>query len=96
MMIPFDTNTALMGLVIGAMVSGLFFAGLGLGMRMALRAKSPVPILVLSAVIRMALLLGVGWGVASMGGAWALAAYAAAFIIVRTAATSIARLGGAK
>lgn len=93
MMIPFDTSAVLLGLAIGAGVSGLFFAGLGLGMRLALRAPHPLPFLVLSAAIRMGVLLGLGWLVATQGGAWALAGYAAAFMLVRTAVTFIARLG---
>lgn len=92
-MIPFDGEAIVLGLAIGTVISALFFAGLGLGMRYALRATNPVSLLMLSAAIRMAALLGVGWIVLGQRGAWALAGYALAFLLMRFIATTIARSG---
>lgn len=92
-MIAFDGEAVLWGGAIGAGISALFFAGLGLGMRYALRASNPVPLLMLSAVLRMAALLGVGWFVVAQLGAWALAGYGTAFLAIRMIVTSIARSG---
>lgn len=92
-MIAFDGMALGMGLAIGTAVSAVFFAGLGFGMRAALRAPNPVAALVLSAVLRMAGLLAIGWLVAVQGGAWAFAGYGAAFLAVRFVATAVARSG---
>jgi hypothetical protein len=95
MMIAFDGFAFAIGLAIGAVVSGLFFAGLGLGMRYALRQRNPLPFLAVSAALRMAMLLVLGWAVATQAGAWALGGYALAFVITRFIATSLAKSGGA-
>lgn len=77
------------GLVIGA----LFFIGLAVGMRHALRCESPVALLSLSAALRIMALLGVGWFVVSQGGPWAGLGYAVGFLILRVIATTLVRAG---
>jgi hypothetical protein len=90
-MIIVDWGAGLLGLLIGIGTSAAFFAGLGFGMRLALRTERPVNILVLSAVLRIAILLGIGWAVAQYIGPFALAGFALAFFITRTITTAIAR-----
>ncbi|MFX0546361.1 ATP synthase subunit I [Roseovarius sp. S1116L3] len=94
-MTPIDWTALMLGGAMGAAVSTLFFVGLALGMRRALRAQNPVALLALSAVIRIALLLAVGWAVTVQGGPWAALGYAAAFLAARFVATTAARLGTA-
>lgn len=94
-MIAFNWTAAALGFACGAGMSVLFFAGLGLGMRLALRTNSPIRILSLSAVLRIAALLAVGWLVAAQGGPWAFAGYGLAFFLIRTVFTSLARLAPA-
>ncbi len=90
-MIPFDGTIALLGLMAGLIASGLYFAGLAAGMQVALRSGSPVSVLSLSAAVRMAALLGLGWIVMGQGGPWAALGYAAAFLVARFIATMLAR-----
>ncbi len=78
------------GLAVGTVVSAVFFAGLALGMRIALRAGRPAAILLLSAGLRIALLLGTGWLVAQAGTS-AFCGYAASFLLVRQLAINLAR-----
>ncbi|MFX0543044.1 ATP synthase subunit AtpR [Roseovarius sp. S4756] len=94
-MTPIDWTALMLGGAVGAAVSALFFIGLALGMRRALRAHSPVALLALSALIRIALLLAVGWAVTVQAGPWAALGYAAAFLAARIAATTAARIGAA-
>ncbi len=92
-MTPFDWTAIWMGLAAGSAMSALFFAGLGLGLRLALRRAHPVGLLMLSAVLRMATLLGAGWLVVAQWGPWSLMGYGAAFLITRFVETTIARAG---
>lgn len=85
-----DWNLFALGAVAGAITAALFFAGLAWGMRLALRSTRTSSVLLLSAVLRIAALLGVGWLVAQNGAA-ALAGFALAFVAVRFAAVTIAR-----
>ena len=78
-----DWMALLIGLASGAVMSAVFFAGLAYGMRRALKATRRVPVLILSAVLRMVLLLGAGWVVVTMAGVWAFAGFALAFVILR-------------
>lgn len=78
------------GAVAGGVASALFFAGLAWGMRLALRARRPTAVLLLSAAIRIALLLGAGALVAAQG-ATALAGFAVAFLVMRFAILAIVR-----
>lgn len=90
-MIPFDGISLVLGLIAGAVASAAFFAGLALGMRFALRAANPVPILMLSAIVRMAALLGLGWLTATLGGMWAFAGFALAFMLTRLIVIRVTR-----
>jgi len=92
-MMSFDWSAVVLGLAIGTAMSTFFFAGLGIGMRLALRSAKPVAVLVLSAALRILALLGIGWVVVGQGGPWSLLGYAAAFLIVRFITTTIASVG---
>ncbi|MBW4964178.1 ATP synthase subunit I [Sulfitobacter sp. CW3] len=92
-MIAIDWTALLMGAAAGFVLSALFFVGLAFGMRQALRRESPVVLLTVSAVIRIAALLGVGWVVLGQGGTWAFLGYALAFLLTRIIATTFARIG---
>ncbi len=89
-----DWVAILLGFAAGVPVSGLFFAGLAWGMTRALRSDRPEGLLLLSAVLRMAMLLGAGfWLAASSATAWPMVGYAVAFFIVRLVAVICARTG---
>ena len=92
-MMSFDWTAVVLGLVIGAATSAVFFVGLRMAVRLAIRSTKPVALLVLSSVIRIAALIGIGWLVAQQGGPWPLMGYAAAFLIVRFIVTTIASVG---
>lgn len=79
------------GTLTGVVAGALFFAGLAFGLRLALRGSRPMPILAVSALLRIAALLAAGWLVALAGGAAALAGYALAFLVTRFAAITLAR-----
>ncbi len=85
-----DINALMLGLAVGTGVSALFFAGLSFGMRIALTATRPTFVLLLSAGLRIALFLAVGWFVAQSG-AWAFFGYAISFFLVRHIAIAITR-----
>ena len=89
-MTEIDWGALMFGLVVGTGVSALFFAGLAFGMRIALRAARPTAILLLSASLRIALLLAVGWFVVQTGG-WAFFGYAVSFLLVRYFAITFSR-----
>jgi hypothetical protein len=78
----------LLGVGIGIVASALFFLGLAFGMRLALRSASPIKLLSLSAALRIAGLLGIGWAVAQYGGAWAALGFGAAFFAMRLVVTT--------
>lgn len=80
-----------LGTLAGVVAGTLYFAGLAFGLRLALRRSGPMPVLALSALLRIAALLAAGWLVALAGGAAALAGYAAAFLATRFAAIALAR-----
>ena len=87
----FDYTLFGFGLLVGAVATAIFFAGLAWGMRLALHTARPVAVLLPSAAIRIALLLGAGFWVSQLG-AVALAGFALAFLVVRFIVTSAMRL----
>lgn len=89
-MTEIDWGALLLGLVAGAGVSALFFAGLAFGMRIALCAARPTAVLLFSAGLRIGVLLAVGWVVARTGG-WAFFGYAVSFLLIRQFAITFAR-----
>ena len=92
-MIAVDWVALLLGLLLGLAVSSLFFIGLAWGMRLALASSSPNSKLFLSFVLRLSLLLGVGFLLASVTtNLWPLLGYALAYFIVRFIALRRARL----
>ncbi|MEH6356314.1 MAG: ATP synthase subunit I [Marinobacter sp.] len=92
-----DWTAILLGFALGVPVSGLFFAGLAWGMSRALRSDRPEGLLLLSALLRLAMLLGAGfWLAASSATAWPVIGYALAFFILRLVAVTWARTGRTK
>lgn len=91
-MIAFEWSALVLGFATGAVMSTLFFAGLALGTRYALRNPSARPVLALSALVRIALFLGIGWVVVTQAGPWAFAGYGIAFLLTRRIATRMARV----
>ncbi len=90
-MIDINGYALVLGLVAGAAVSALFFAGLAYGMRIAFGTQRPAAVLLVSAGLRIALLITAGWLVAKTG-AWALGGFAISFLLVRFVAVSFARI----
>ncbi|WP_415182486.1 ATP synthase subunit AtpR [Phaeovulum sp.] len=86
-----DWGSLGLGALAGGVGAALFFAGLALGMRLALRSARPTPILLLSGALRIGALLAFGALVANIGGATALAGFALAFVLVRFAVIAVAR-----
>ncbi|MDV7143251.1 ATP synthase subunit AtpR [Tropicimonas sp. TH_r6] len=92
-MMPIDWTAIGLGLLVGAGISSLYFAGLALGLRRALAGAHPVAVLVASAALRMAGLLAVGWTVIALAGPWAGLSLALAFFTTRHLAVALARRG---
>ncbi len=90
MIATLDWTTFALGLLTGSAAAGLFFAGLALGMRLALGHAHPVAILLPSAGLRIALLLLAGWWIAGQGAAAAIG-FALAFLICRTILLAVMR-----
>ncbi len=90
-MMSIDWNAAMLGCVVGAVMSAVFFAGLSFGMRVALRTAIPIRILSLSAALRIAVFVGVGWVVVGQGGPWSFLGYGIAFFVARFIVTTVAR-----
>lgn len=95
-MISFDWTTFGLGIFAGSAVGVLFFSGLALGIRLAMRTSRPTPFLMLSAMFRIVALLGVCWLVANQGGGLMLTGFALAFVIVRFVAITIASVAKPK
>lgn len=89
-MIAIDWAMLGFGAAAGAMASALFFGGLAWGMRLALRSLRPTPVLLMSAAVRIALLLGAGVLMAAQG-TTALAGFALAFLVMRFGILMIVR-----
>ncbi|MFP7571386.1 ATP synthase subunit AtpR [Marivita sp. S2033] len=94
-MIVLDWTLVGLGAAAGAVAAALFFAGLAYGLRLALRSDHATPVLLLSAAVRIAALLGVGWLVAGQGPS-ALAGFVVAFLATRFGILVIARLPRSK
>lgn len=92
MMFEIDWIAFAYGALAGLMAGALFFSGLAWGMRLALRRARPMPVLLGSSFIRIALLLAAGWWIAGQGMA-ALAGFALAFIALRFVLLAILRPG---
>ncbi len=90
-MIAIDWSVFGLGAIAGAAVGAAFFGGLALGMRLALRSAKPAPILLLSSVLRIAVLLGIGWLIAQRSPT-ALVGFALSFVAARFVAIAVARL----
>ena len=99
-MIALDWTAFALGGAAGVLMSVIFFAGLAFGMQRALRSDGAIAVLALSAALRIALFLGVGWLVVTQVGPWAFVGYGMAFFICRRIATALARIsapsGGGK
>lgn len=85
-----DWTNLMLGLALGAAIGSAHFAGLAIGIRIALRTRFPTAVLLTSAGLRIALVLAAGWQ-ASQFGAEALAGFALAFFLARFAAITVAR-----
>lgn len=86
-MISIDWEGFCIGLVSSVPVSMLYFAGLAAGIRLAPLARSPANLLLLSALCRFFLLLGVGLWIASGGNSFShVIGYGLTFLLVRFAA----------
>ncbi|MEQ6888996.1 ATP synthase subunit I [Halomonas sp. CS7] len=96
-MMTIDWHAVITGFGAGIAVSILYFLGLALSVRLALRRPRPVVVLLPSAALRIGGLLAAGWWVTdggTLGGAFV--GYALAFFLVRFIATLMARTPGAK
>lgn len=92
-MITVDWHAVLWGLAFGVPASALFFAGLAWGIRRALASARPGVLLSLSALLRMGMLLLVGYGVMlATATAWSLAGFMLAFLVVRLVAVQWVRV----
>jgi len=89
-MIILDLTALGLGAFLGLVTGAVFFAGLAWGMRIALSQPRPTPVLLVSAALRIAGLLAVGWWVAGQGVS-ALAGFALAFLMLRFAVLVFAR-----
>jgi|SRR5690554_483135 len=89
-----DWNAVLMGFFVGLPVSLLFFAGLALSVRLALRSTRPAGLLLVSALGRIGMLLAVGFWLGAAN-SWSLAGYALAFFLLRLIVIVRARLAPA-
>lgn len=89
---PRVLQAGLAGFALGLPASALYFGGLALGMRGALRAKHPALVLLASFALRVALLLGLGaWLGANTHPLGALVGFLAAFLLARTLAVRLMR-----
>ena len=88
-----DWPGVLWGFGAGVAMSLFYFVGLAASVRFALGVSRPAAVLLPSAVVRIGLLLAVGWLVtAGATEIWVFAGYGAAFFLVRYLATLLARI----
>lgn len=86
-----DWTAFALGTLAGVVAGALYFAGLAFGLRLALRGSRPMVVLALSALLRIAALLMVGWLTARVGGIVAVAGFALAFLATRLVAVALAK-----
>jgi len=92
-MMPFEWTQVLFGVIVGIGMSTVYFVGLAYSVRIALRSGRSMLILTISATLRIAMLLGIGWLVTSYLGPWAIYGYGGSFFIARFVATAVANTG---
>ncbi|MCL3882938.1 ATP synthase subunit I [Marivita sp. GX14005] len=85
-----DWTALALGAAAGGLAAMLFFGGLAVGLRLALRSARPGAVLFASAALRLAALLGAGWLVA-LQGAPMLGGFMAGFLAARLLILLIAR-----
>ena len=90
MMSMLDWTSFWIGLLSGTLASSLYFAGLALGMRLALQRDNPAGLLFISAAVRITLLLWSGSWIASQG-LGAIIGFALSFIVIRSIITTLVR-----
>ncbi|MGO5000372.1 N-ATPase subunit AtpR [Oceanisphaera sp. W20_SRM_FM3] len=91
-----DWPALLLGLLLGLAINSLFFWGLNFGIQRALDAQNPAGILLVSFLLRMALLLGIGFALAALSASlWPLIGYVLTFFVVRWQAIRRARVTAA-
>ena len=88
-----DANGRFMiaGVLTGAVTGIAYFVGLALTIKRALGSSPVFTLLIVSALIRISVLLFIGWLVANSFGLWAVLCYAATFIVVRQIAVRATR-----
>ncbi len=92
-MIDINFSAIVIGVAAGLPMAVLFFWGLNWGMRQALASNNPAGVLMLSFMLRMLALLGVGLALTRLSGTlWALAGYMLAFLGVRIVAVVRAKI----
>ena len=83
-MIEINSSAIVLGFLVGLPVSVLFFWGLNWGMRLALASTHPGRLLLLSFIVRLVVLLGVGFALTTLSQTlWSLAGYMLAFFLAR-------------
>ena len=86
-----DWMAFVLGALAGLLTGALFFAGLALGLQLAMGHARPLVIIAISSLLRISVLLAVGWLAAQMGGAAALVGFGLAFLATRFSAIALAR-----
>ncbi len=85
-----DTSDLAIGLAFGLFAGGVYFVGLAWSIGRALTTTQPGKTLIISAALRIALLLAAGWAVAQIG-ITALMGFALGFLLARMVAIALAR-----
>ena len=91
MVVSVDWSLLGLGALVGGLIGGVFFAGLALGVRTAMRSDRALTILTVSATVRILACVGAAWLVLVQLGPWGFAGFGAAFVLSRRVATSFAR-----
>jgi len=88
-----DVNGRFMiaGALTGAITGIAYFAGLALTIKRALSSAPVFAFLMVSALVRISVLLFIGWLVANSFGPWAVLCYTATFVVVRQIAVKTTR-----